>query len=146
MERKKVAVMAILTAVVVGSFILVAAGKEERRDLKNISNTPLFPQRENTPRDLRKSEQVTVHMVPDGFSPPEIIITKGTRVTFVNGDTLWRWPASDLHPSHTLYAAFDPKAAIEPGSEWSFTFTKVGEWGTHDHLAPHIIGKVTVVE
>ncbi|OHA03348.1 MAG: hypothetical protein A3J58_01255 [Candidatus Sungbacteria bacterium RIFCSPHIGHO2_02_FULL_52_23] len=91
------------------------------------------------------SDFATITMVADGFSPAVITVRKGTRVTFINRDTLWRWPASDIHPSHDLYPQFDPKHPIEPGEEWSFVFEEKGEWGMHDHLAPYITGKVTVI-
>ena len=90
-------------------------------------------------------EQV-IRMTEDGFVPDVIIITKGTKIRFLNADTLAHWPASDLHPSHTLYPEFDPHMPIESGKEWDFTFEKIGKWNMHDHLAPYITGTVQVVE
>jgi plastocyanin len=92
------------------------------------------------------SDEVIIHMTDDGFVPQEIHITRGTRVRFINESEVRRWPASDLHPTHTIYAAFDPKEPIAPGEEWSFVFEKTGEWSMHDHLAPYIVGILYVTD
>lgn len=86
----------------------------------------------------------TIEMTKDGFTPDTIAVAKGTTVRFVNVDAVAHWPASDLHPSHTIYPEFDPKEPIQSGKEWAFTFDKVGEWSMHDHLAPYFVGTITV--
>lgn len=82
----------------------------------------------------------------DGFSPAELTIAKGETVTFrtTNGELFW--PASNLHPSHTIYPEFDPLTPVQPNTVWSFTFEKPGEWKFHDHLAPYFTGVITVTE
>lgn len=89
---------------------------------------------------------VVITLSKDGFSPDEISIKTGTTVVFrsIEGDLFW--PASNLHPSHLLYPEFDPQEPIQPSDVWSFTFTKVGEWKYHDHLAPYFTGVITVIE
>lgn len=82
----------------------------------------------------------------DGFAPQTLQVKKGTYVRFVNKTDEWHWPASDIHPTHTLYSEFDPKQTIGPGEEWGFIFEKVGEWGMHDHLMPYVTGEIIVVE
>jgi plastocyanin len=98
---------------------------------------------ENTPI---LSGEVQVKMGEDQYTPSDIKIRAGTKVTFINNTDTLRWPASDLHPSHGLYPEFDPKGPIKQGEEWSFTFNDVGEWGYHDHLAPYITGIVEVID
>ena len=88
----------------------------------------------------------TVRITKDGFFPEEIRVTKGTTVIFENKDEYWHWPASDIHPSHSIYPEFDPGGAIGPGKNWEFIFDRVGEWGYHDHLSPYIVGKIIVIE
>lgn len=88
--------------------------------------------------------QNTVLMTETGFEPDKIIVKTGTKVTFVNKDKVFRWPASDLHPTHTIYSEFDPRGSIKPGESWDFTFEKIGEWNYHDHLSPLLVGKIVV--
>lgn len=90
--------------------------------------------------------EVTVNMTRDGFDPQHLTIKKGTTVTFVSAGEIGHWPASDLHPSHSIYSDFDSNRVIRSGESWSFTFERIGEWGMHDHVAPYIVGSITVVE
>jgi plastocyanin len=85
-------------------------------------------------------------MTNDGFTPSQVTIAKGDTVTFVNNGTKPIWPASAPHPTHTNYPEFDADRGIAPGSSWSFTFTRVGSWGFHDHLNAQHFGKVIVTE
>lgn len=87
-----------------------------------------------------------VTLTEDGFSPSELSIKAGDTVTFVTKNGKRFWPASNLHPSHELYPEFDPLLPVMPEESWSFTFTKVGEWQYHDHLAPYYTGVITVTE
>lgn len=90
----------------------------------------------------------TMHVVTlteMGFTPSEIIIRHGDSVRFVSiaGDPFW--PASDLHPTHTIYPAFDPKTPIYPDEGWEFTFNQPGRWRYHNHLDPQQGGVVVVL-
>lgn len=106
-------------------------------------------QSQNTPpvsdMEAVKGEAV-ITIMEEGFSPSEVKIKVGSAVRFVNKSKQWHWPASDLHPTHTLYPEFDPKKTIGPGEEWTFTFEKTGEWGFHDHLGAYLTGTVIVVK
>lgn len=91
-----------------------------------------------------KLDGKTIVITEDGFTPESLTVAVGSTIKFVNSDTYWHWPASDPHPSHTFYSELDPRQPIKPGTTWEVTLTKSGKWGIHDHLAPYIIGAVTV--
>ena len=78
------------------------------------------------------------------FEPSTLTIKAGDTVTFENksGDDFW--PASNVHPTHLLYPGFDAKKPILDGGSYSFTFTKTGSWGYHNHLTPDIQGTIVV--
>lgn len=78
------------------------------------------------------------------YSPANVTIKKNDTVRFTNNSTKNMWPASDNHPSHTLYSEFDANSSIAPGGKYSFTYTKTGSWGYHDHLKPSCTGTITV--
>jgi plastocyanin len=91
-----------------------------------------------------RGESVIISMEDDDYQPSEITIKKGTTVEFINKSSDWRWPASNLHPTHDIYSEFDPKEPIASGKTWSFRFDKAGSWRMHDHLAPYITGTIVV--
>ncbi len=86
----------------------------------------------------------TVEMNKQGFTPQEISVKKDDRVCWKNSDDVARWPASNIHPTHDIYPAFDPKAGVRAGDTWCFTFDKEGIWQFHDHLLPEFGGRVVV--
>lgn len=103
--------------------------------------------RESSPAPAQSqvySGEVVISMTREGFVPDKIRIGRGTKVRFKNEDSLWHWPASDIHPTHSIYPEFDPLEPIAPGQEWAFMFERTGTWSMHDHLAPYVIGTITV--
>ncbi|MEX0652017.1 MAG: hypothetical protein WD509_00900 [Candidatus Paceibacterota bacterium] len=92
--------------------------------------------------DLSLSRVITLG--DDGFIPSELTILEGESVTFVTTRSNFFWPASNLHPSHSIYSEFDPKRPLTPEESWTFTFNKSGQWEYHDHLTPYFIGTIFV--
>jgi len=103
---------------------------------------------------------VSIKMSTTGYTPADIEIEPNTKVVFYNADIKDFWPATDNHPTHTLYdgtsleehcsqdnnETFDACQAIKPGERWSFVFPTSGNFTYHDHLWPHLKGKITVTE
>lgn len=97
---------------------------------------------------------VTMAYTDNGFSPAHITIKQGTRVRFLNDSHSVFWPASGIHPTHTLYpekeptdclgSAFDACQDLAPGEYYDFTFYYVGTWPCHDHLHAYNICSITV--
>jgi plastocyanin len=83
-----------------------------------------------------QSGEVTISMTSSGFIPDTVTVKSGTKVTFVNNDSTPHWPASDPHPIHNGLAGFDALKGLVKGESYSFTFTKAGSFGFHDHLNP----------
>lgn len=100
----------------------------------------------STPENKSAVATTTILMKQDSFEPETLTIKKGATVEFKNMDSVARWPASNLHPTHTIYPQFDPRQPIDPGQSWSFTFEKAGSWKYHDHLIPSIRGTIIVAE
>ena len=108
--------------------------------------------------ETENPNEVIVHISQGGYEPNSILIEIGTQVTFENIGDEDRWPASDSHPSHTLYSntsleehcgsdgspTFDACGPIAAEHSWSFIFNKVGTHEYHDHLWPHLTGEIIV--
>jgi plastocyanin len=86
----------------------------------------------------------TVTLTGNGFTPETLKIKKGDTVTFRSTEGKFFWPASDPHPTHTIYPEFDPLNPIAANKTWSFKFNRVGSWGYHDHLEPYYTGTIVV--
>jgi len=91
-------------------------------------------------------EKMIVTYTDSGFSPSFLSVKNGTTVTFKNESARSMWVASNPHPVHTTYSAFDEKTSVDKGGEYSFTFTKSGNWKYHNHLSPGARGEVDVTE
>jgi len=97
---------------------------------------------------LRGTAHVSYHIVltEAGFSPQHITIAKGDTVIFATTRDKPFWPASDLHPTHEIYAEFDPRKPIAAAQSWSFRFDRIGEWKYHDHLDSYFRGSIEVTD
>lgn len=96
-----------------------------------------------------------VEMTSKGFSPEETIINQGDTVNFINAGES-RWPATNVHPTHTVYpgssaskcggadelSSFD---SCGPTDDYSFTFDLKGRWRYHDHFSPGKGGIIVVL-
>ena len=111
-----------------------------------------------TPTTLVAPSPKTIEITSAGFNPPELTINAGETVVFVNKDTGRHWPASDVHPTHTVYPGsntnkcgtpeerniFDACRGLAQGGTYSFTFTQKGSWRYHNHLNPSLGGVIIV--
>ena len=97
---------------------------------------------------------ITITYEDDGFHPSNITIKQGVRVRFLNATNTEIWPASGVHPTHTLYpekestdcvgSSFDSCKELRKGEFFDFTFYYTGTWPFHDHLHPYDTGIITV--
>lgn len=87
---------------------------------------------------------VAVSLTDTGFEPATVTVPVGTTVVFTNNGQAAHWPASDPHPLHTGLPGFDAKKGLATGETYSFTFTKVGTFGVHDHLMSSLKGSIVV--
>lgn len=91
-----------------------------------------------------QTQEITVMMSEEGFSPSQITVSSGTTVRFVNNGQAAHWPASDVHPTHDILPEFDPRRGLATGEMYSYTFLKAGVWPCHDHLMPQLTCVITV--
>lgn len=86
----------------------------------------------------------TVSITDEKIIPATIIVKTGTKVTFVNNGQALHWIASDPHPVHSGLVGLDTLKGISTGETYSFTFTKAGTFGIHDHLHTQLTGTIIV--
>lgn len=110
-----------------------------------ITQTPQKDSREHGVKALANGT-ATVIVNDKGYVSKELTIKDRTKVVFKNNSSDAIWPASNIHPTHQIYASFDPKKPVKPGQSWEFVFDKIGTWRYHDHLSPTLTGTIIVVE
>ena len=108
--------------------------------------------------DTETPSEHTIEFTSSGYSPSTLTINKGDTVTFINNADTKTWPASNVHPTHTIYpnsdikkcgtsvedSIFDACRGLEKGETYSFTFNEVGSWQYHDHLSSNKKGTIIV--
>jgi hypothetical protein len=93
--------------------------------------------------DLRGQDEVHIVLTDKGWEPSKVLISEGTTVVFSSQRPYPYWPASNEHPSHSIYPEFDPKEPVMASSTWSFR-PKQGVWGFHDHIRSYYSGVLYV--
>ena len=152
-NTKIVVGIVLLIAVITGVYMFAVLGKNPINTVRVIDNPS-----ENIPGTTGSTGGNVIEITSSGFSPSPLTIKKGKTVIFVNKDTEEHWPASAMHPTHTVYPGsniekcgtaeesniFDTCRGLNPGESYSFTFNEIGSWSYHDHLVANLFGKIIV--
>ena len=80
--------------------------------------------------DLRNKSEVTVRLSQISFKPQTIRISAGTKVTWVNDDSVDHYINTDSHPAHSYFPDQNSKALMKKDS-YSLTFDKAGIYPYH---------------
>lgn len=99
---------------------------------------------------------VEISYTENGYEPAEVTIQKGQAVKWTNDSQVEMWPASAVHPTHSIYpqksdsdclgSSFDACRRMSPGESYEFTFYEQGTWKFHDHVRPSKTGVVHVTD
>ncbi len=87
----------------------------------------------------------TINFTDNGFEKDTYTVKKGSTVTVMNQSSTSVQFSSDNHPSHTDQSELNMKM-LQAGESGTFTVTKVGEWGFHDHIQDQYEGVLVVTE
>src|SRR3989344_970919 len=137
MDKKKLII--IFCVLVVGLLVFLFYSNNENGGNKIKEQVLVSP-------DLTNVATHNLVLSKDGYKPEKISIKKGEAITFSTTEDNLFWPASNIHPSHSIYPEFDPKMPVEPSQTWSFIFSKNGVFEYHDHLNPIYRGVIEVSE
>ena len=150
MSKNTYIIIAVVVIIVLGGFLFLQQRNAPEQGAP-AGTSPLLESGEG-------QSSVTITYTNSGYSPKEVIVSQGGTVTFENQSSRDMWPASVIHPIHTIYPGsgiqkcrtaeqlriFDACRSIAQGESWSFTFQEQGSWGYHDHRNPSSTGKIIV--
>ena len=80
--------------------------------------------------DMTSQSEVTVKLSQIMFEPQNIKISKGTKVTWVNNDSVEHYVNTDSHPAHTYFPQQNSQA-LKNGDTYSITFETAGIYPYH---------------
>jgi plastocyanin len=94
--------------------------------------------------DADAGANATIRYTNSGFDPADLVVARGTTVTFVNESSGQMWVASNDHPTHSILPGFDQLVGVATGANYEFTFDQEGTWGFHNHLSANHTGRIVV--
>lgn len=136
---KKGLIIAVIAVLVVGGGIYLATRGNDQtvsNTASQSSTTNQSSQQSGTTPDTSTNpaaEQVTITYSNDGFSPNSVTVKKGGTVTINNTSDHSVQFSSDPHPSHTGNSELN-ETVLAAGKTQSFTVTRTGTFGYHNHL------------
>lgn len=97
----------------------------------------------NTTSSSQTPAAATITYSESGFSPATVSVKSGDTVAITNSGKGQLQFESDPHPVHTDNPELNV-GAVASGQTKTFTVTKTGTWGYHNHLSPSDKGSITV--
>lgn len=158
MSKKTIFAIIVIVIFVIAGYFLFTRTAAAPTPIPNINTT------QTTDATTGSTAQVAslITYTDTGFSPKNITVKAGDTVRFVNSSSHGMWVASSQHPTHTQYDGtstsqhcasgantsdvFDECAAVDPGTVYSFTFTKAGTFTFHNHVRASDTGSVSVTK
>lgn len=141
-------VVALVAVALFGAAIYAVAAnrstyKTEQNGKAESTTTNQSPQT-NT-QDKTDTSVVRINFTDAGFAPANYTAKAGQVVEVKNASTMQLQFSSNDHPTHTEETELNLKV-LAPGETATFTPTKVGTWGFHDHIHDEFTGQLTVTQ
>lgn len=95
--------------------------------------------------DMRGSSEITILLENFKFNPKEVLISRGTKVNWINKDSVIHTVNTDNHPEHTYFLEQNSRN-LKQGDNYAATFNEPGIYPYH--CTPHapIMTGVILVE
>lgn len=146
MNKSTKIALALLVVVIIAGGIIALTGRNANKESKSSSSTSNSQSSNNQNNNSESSdEDVAVTITYDGnsFKSSADTIKSGQKVKVVNQSDEELDFDSDPHPVHTDDPELNAGDILGGGSK-TFTLTKKGTWGYHNHLNPGQHGQITV--
>lgn len=148
----KGALVAVIIAVLViggGAFALTRKGANTNKsEPTTTANTTATTPANDTSTDTTSTQPPvdaasTITYSNDGFSPASLTVKAGTTITVKNDSARILQFNSNPHPEHTDEGELNV-GVVSPGKTKTFTVTKAGTHGFHNHLNDSHTGTIVV--
>ncbi|SRR6266550_49130 len=145
----KLIIVAVVIVAVAGGAVLLTAQKTKDTTSKPPSQSAPAPDMSSTPNSSAATNPpaggpaATITYTGSGFEPASSMVKAGDTVKVVNASQGPLQFDSDPHPVHTNEPELNV-GEIAAGESQTFTVTKKGTWGFHNHLNSSQRGTLTV--
>ena len=95
-------------------------------------------------QDETGKSEVTVQMKDISFKPLSLKISRGTKVTWVNDDSVGHYVNTDSHPAHSYFEAQNSRL-IDPGKRYTVSFDKAGVFPYHCSAHTSMTAQIIVI-
>lgn len=124
-------------AIIVVALLVIGAGVYFM--VQQNSTTP----QSSSPAADTQEVAATITYTDSGYAPETITVKSGQTIAIKNESSTQTQFDSDPHPIHTTNAELNVEI-IEPGEVKTFTVTKTGTFGYHNHLNPSQTGTIII--
>jgi hypothetical protein len=125
--------LAVLTLTIAASLTVASCGGGSSPSAP--SPTP-SPAPTPTPAPAPSGGTATITITAAGVSPKDLVVARGTRVTFVNSDGVGHDMNSDPHPAHTSCTDMNVGFVASAQSQQTDVLNIARTCGYHDHNQP----------
>lgn len=138
----KAFIIGLVAAIVIGGGGYLVLHKSPSKTVASALTTPSSPSQNTSPAT---NSGTSSSIIFDGsqFSPATLTVKSGTKVTIKNTSSTDLQMDSNPHPVHTDDTDLNV-GLVSAGQSKTFTVTKTGSFGYHDHLDPSIQGQITI--
>jgi len=138
--------IAVITVVVVifmglGAWLFLSAQPAQPTQTTSSTSTP--PATQEPAPTAEESNGATIVFTDNGFAQQNYSVAAGQAVTVKNESSIAVEFSSDEHPTHRDNPELNMNA-LQPGQQESFTPSRTGEWGVHDHIHPQFTTMLAV--
>lgn len=95
-------------------------------------------------QDETGKSEVTVQMKDIAFKPLSLKVSRGTKVTWVNDDSVGHYVNTDSHPAHSYFETQNSRL-IDLGKSYSVTFDKAGAFPYHCSAHTSMTAQIIVI-
>lgn len=144
-NSKLTGIIVIALVAIGGGAVLWWALQPAKTPLKSDSSLAPSTSQQAPSEQHGQADTVVITYTDRGFTPTDPMIKRGGTVTVRNTSSHDVQFSSDPHPAHTGEGELNLKE-LAPGEAASFTVTRVGNFGFHNHLNPSESGTLMVME
>lgn len=148
MRRPGVIVTGLVAMALIIGIVIALGGKDKKPNTnsssESTSSTPASTNVNNAnPSTEATQTAAAITYGESGFSPAKVTVNSGDSVTIKNTSSQGLQFNSNPHPVHTDDTDLNV-GTIAPGQSQTFTATKKGTFGFHNHLDPSQTGTIAI--